>query len=196
MPKNPLTGKTDRHMLSPDYILKFRLGELEKERRAEEQEEKKGAEKERKAQVKKGKRRAHDSPDADEPETSRSVPSPLTALAGLEVLNLGSRTPSAANTPDNSPAIVSQPPLPERPAPTPSTSSKTRRPSKHSSSKLDFNHLVMPSHSASHQLFRLWCQPPPTFVRVRSGPRVLARIYPQQVMMEALPVRSRRWRGS
>ena len=140
MPKNPTTGKTDHHMLSADYILAFRIGEAEKERQQEEErEEKKRTEKGRKAEVKKGKRRAWDSPDPGKPETSRSVPSPLTALAGLGALNLESRGSSTANTSDNSPAIVSQPPLAERPAPTPSTSPKTRRTFKHSASKLIFN---------------------------------------------------------
>lgn len=140
MPKNPATGKTDRHTLSAEYILAFRISEFEK---AEEG----------RAEVKKGKQRARDPPDSGEPEASKSTPSPLTALAGLGAMNLESAVSSAANTPDNSPAVVSQPPLPERPTATPSASSKTRRPSKRTSSKLVCLSPGDTAHSASPSFF-------------------------------------------
>ena len=146
MPKNPATGKTDRHALTAEYILNFRIGEVEKALRLEA--------KESRAQVKKGKQRARNPSDSGEPEASKSVPSPLTALAGLGALNLESAGSSAANTPANSPAVVSQAPLPKRPEPTPETSSKPHRASKRSASELVFS--LSPSdadHSASPSFF-------------------------------------------
>jgi hypothetical protein len=108
MPKNPTTRKIDCHMLSADYILAFCIAKAEKKyKHKEEHEEKKHTEKDQKAQVKKGKWHTQDFPNPGKPETSRSVLLPLTALAGLGALNLESGGSSAANTPDNSPAIVS-----------------------------------------------------------------------------------------
>ena len=87
MPINPRTGKTDRHASTKEELLEFRT---------------KQAEKERAAGVKKGKQRARGSPDAEEPEASKSVPSPSTTLAGLGGLSLESGGPSSANTPAGS----------------------------------------------------------------------------------------------
>ena len=146
MPKNPTTGKTDRRALMVEYILNFRIAEVEKALGLEA--------KESRAQVKKGKQRARIPSDSGKPEASKSVPLPLTALAGLGVLNLESAGSSAANTPDNSPAVVSQAPLPKRPEPTPESSSKPRHASKRSASELVF--LLSPSdanHSASPSFF-------------------------------------------
>jgi len=113
MPINPRTGKTDRHASTKEELLEFRT---------------KQAEKERAAGVKKGKQRARGSPDAEEPEASKSVPSPSTTLAGLGGLSLESGGPSAG-----SPAT--QDPPPERPAPAPSTAPKARRISRRSAGK-------------------------------------------------------------
>ena len=107
MPINPRTGKTDHHASTKEELLEFHT---------------KQAEKECMAGVKKGKQCACSSPDAEEPEASKSVPSPLTILASLGGLSLESGGPSATNTPAGS--LATQHPPPERPAPAPSTAPK------------------------------------------------------------------------
>ncbi|KAN0111964.1 hypothetical protein V8E52_007982 [Russula decolorans] len=70
-------------------------------------------------EVKKGKQRACDSPEAGESEGSGPAPSPLETLAGLGTLRL-----------DTSPATLPQPPLPEHAALAPPLGPKTRHPAK------------------------------------------------------------------
>jgi hypothetical protein len=107
MPQNPSTGKTDRCTLSEAELLEFRLKQAEGSR----------------TEVKKGKQRAQDSPESVEEDTF--VPSPSAFLVGLGTLTLDSGS-SHVNTPDDSPTIVSQPPLPEHPVPPPPPAPKTR----------------------------------------------------------------------
>jgi hypothetical protein len=111
MPRNPKTGKTDRRALSKTDFQEFRRNN------AKEQEPQAG--------VKKGKQRAHDSPDAGESEGSGLSPSPLTALAGLGSLALGSGGSSPADTAADSPTSSRQPPL-LHPAPAPPSAPKNR----------------------------------------------------------------------
>lgn len=118
MPQNPKTGKTDRRALSEAELLEFRLKQAEGAR----------------AEVKRGKRRARDSPDTREQESSGQAPSPLASLAALGALALDSGGSSAANTPDDSPATFSQPPLPDHP-PAPPSAPKPRKISKPSAGK-------------------------------------------------------------
>jgi hypothetical protein len=123
MPVNPNTGKANRHAMKAAEVLAFRIKQLEERteslKRSEEQR--------RRAEMKRGKRRASDSPDAEEPENSVSVPSPI---IGLEKLSLDcDRSP--ANTPADSPVTLPRPPLPN-PAP---PARKTRKRSKPSPSK-------------------------------------------------------------
>ncbi len=114
MPLNPKTGKTDRRALSEAKLLEFHLKQV----------------KESGMQVKKEKRCTCDSPEAGGSEGSGPAPLPLAMLAGLGALMLDSGGSSAANTPADSPAILPQPPLPEDPAPAPSSVPKTHNPSK------------------------------------------------------------------
>lgn len=86
-------------------------------------------------EVKRGKRRARESPDADDREGSSLAPSPQATLVGLARLSLGPRNPSPARTPADSPAALPRPPLPENPAPAPLSASKPRKRSKPSPSK-------------------------------------------------------------
>ena len=121
MPQNPSTDKTDCHALSQAELLEFRQKQAEESRAA----------------VKRGKRRAQDSPNTGKSEGSRLLPSPLTALSGLGTLALDSAGSSAADTPANIPATLPQPPLPEHPTPPhPSASKKPSQPSGKSASKL------------------------------------------------------------
>ena len=121
MPQNPSTSKTDCRVLSQAELLEFR------QKQAEESQ----------ATVKRGKRRAQDSPNIGESEGSRLSPSPLTALSGLGTLALDSAGPSAADMPANVPATLPQPPLPEHPTPPrPLASKKPSQPSGKSASKL------------------------------------------------------------
>ena len=121
MPQNPSTGKTDRRALSQAELLEFRQKQTEDSRAA----------------VKRGKRRAQDSPNTGESEGSRLSPSPLTALSGLGTLALDSSGSSPAETPADTPATLPQPPLPERPAPPrPLASKKPSQPSGKSTSEL------------------------------------------------------------
>jgi hypothetical protein len=113
MPPNPETGKTDRRTFLAADLLEFRTKQAE----------------ELAAKVKKGKRRACESPDAGEQEGSGQPPSPL---ALFDSLTLGSGS-SAANTPADSPANFPQPQLPERPAPP--LAPKARKASKRSAGK-------------------------------------------------------------
>jgi hypothetical protein len=122
MPRNPTTGKTDRRALSKTDLLEFRRNQP----------------KEPQAGVKKGKQRAHDSPDEGGSEGSGLSPSPLTALAGLGSLALGSGGSSPADTAVDSPTSSRQPPLVENPAPAPPSAPKNReasQPSRKSASK-------------------------------------------------------------
>ncbi|KAN0121379.1 hypothetical protein V8E52_003275 [Russula decolorans] len=124
MPRNPSTRKTDRCVLPQEDILEFRIRQMEEMQTA----------------VKKGKRRAHDSPGPGKSDSSWLSPSPLATLSGLGGLTLDSGGSSAAGTPADSPAtLLPQPTLPEHPAPAPPSAPKTR----HSSS---FKH---PGKSAS-----------------------------------------------
>jgi hypothetical protein len=107
VPINPDTGKTDRRALSETEIMDFRIKMMEEAR----------------SEVRRGKQRARDSPDAGESEGSGPTPSPLARLGELTLESGGS---SAADTPADSPSILPQPALPERPAPAPPSSSKTR----------------------------------------------------------------------
>ena len=77
------------------------------------------------AELKKGKQRALDSPDAGEPEDSGLDPLPSAVLSALGSLTLESGGSSSVNTPSNSPAILSQPSLPKPSAPLPPTAPKT-----------------------------------------------------------------------
>jgi len=119
--------KADRHPLSRQDILEFRIKQM-----AENAETHMAA-------LKKGKRRARDSPDAGEPgpsvpdpsepepsvpdrgkpEPSAPVPSPSVPTASLGALTLDSSASSAANTPGESPITFPQhpPPLHSSPAP-------------------------------------------------------------------------------
>jgi hypothetical protein len=94
MPLNPVTGKTDRRQISAAEIQEYRINQT-KELRG------------------KGKQRAGD-PDAGNPEDSPlPSPSPLVGLSGLGSLTLESGGSSAANTPCDSPAALSQPSVTE-----------------------------------------------------------------------------------
>lgn len=120
MPTNPDTGKADRHAMSVAQIREFRINQVEASR----------------AEAKRGKRRARESPDADEPEGSQLAPSPLASLYGLKKLSLEGGKPSPTATPTDSPATFPRPPLPENPAPAPpSLAPKARKRSKPSPSK-------------------------------------------------------------
>jgi len=121
VPMNPETGKADRHILTPEAVFEYRVKQAKALR----------------AEIRKGKRRAVDSPDADEPEASEEASPALSSLAGLERLTLGGGKPSPGSTPADSPANMPQPPLPEQPAP-PSSAPKTRKRSKPSPSKCTF----------------------------------------------------------
>ena len=87
------------------------------------------------AEVKRGKRCARESPDADDQEGSLLAPSLQAMLIGLARLSLGPPNPSPARTPADSPATLPHPPLPENPAPAPLLASKPRKRSKPSPSK-------------------------------------------------------------
>jgi hypothetical protein len=121
MPVNPDTGKTDRHAFTAEAIHEYRIKQAKALR----------------ADIRRGKRRARDSPDADEQEGSEVAASPaLSTLAGLEKLTLGGGKPSPGSTPADSPANMPQPPLPEQPMP------KARKRSKPSPSKSTFKRPV------------------------------------------------------
>jgi len=131
MPRNPETGKTDRRPLPKAEIEQFRRSQA----------------KERKAGVKRGKRRARGSPDKAESEGSGLSASPLAGLSGLGTLALdsgGSRS-SAANTPADSPAIFTQPPLPERPSPAPPSAPEIHDASKPSGKSASKSPLAAPA---------------------------------------------------
>lgn len=116
MPVNPNTGKTDRRALGQTEHLEHRRNLKQVEKAA--------------VKVKKGKKRAPDSPGEREPEASGSASSPFTQLAALGSLTLDSGGSSSANTPADSPASVTQAPLPEGPVPAPAktpTASKTSK---------------------------------------------------------------------
>lgn len=102
MPKNPETGKPDRHKSSIAKVQEERLKKA----------------KESRAEIKKGKRRADNSP-VSENDDSPLVPSPSSGLVGLAGLTLESGTLSAADTPADSPAAVSPSSLMENPASAP-----------------------------------------------------------------------------
>ena len=110
MLKNPNTGKTDRHPPMAEDFLKFHTAQAQEKHAAG---------------VKKGKRRAHKSPDTGEPEASPSVPSPSDPLSALQGLTLESGGSSAGNTPANS--TLFQPPSLRRLASAPSSSPKSCR---------------------------------------------------------------------
>jgi hypothetical protein len=107
MPKNPRTGKADRRTLSQAELLEYRLNQ-------------------RQAEVRKGKKRAANSPEGGETDASGQAPSPLDPLANLVTLNLDSGGSNSANTPADSPTAAPQPNLPERLAPTPPSPPQTR----------------------------------------------------------------------
>lgn len=138
MPANPATGKTDRHALSEVDLLDFRLKQHERKMAKIAKEKEKGAagnppdlgKPEGPAlapsgsAVKKGKKRARGSSDESEPEDQAKAPSPLEALQGIKTLTLESRGSSADNTPASTPAIFTEPSLPEDPAPLLSTTTR------------------------------------------------------------------------
>ena len=121
MPLNPKTGKTDRRLLSEAELLEFRLKQA----------------KESRAQVKKGKQRARNSPEAEagDSEGSGPAPSPLQTLAGLGTLTLDSTGSSVANTPADSPSILPQLPLPEHSALAPPSGPRARYTAKSSAGR-------------------------------------------------------------
>ena len=123
MPPNPNTGKTDRRAHNGPKILKFRIDQALKKVVAVEGEESP-------SEVKKGKRRALDPPEAGDLEGSGQT-SPAAQLAGLENLSLESESGSSpAGTPADLPAPLSQPPLPARPDPAPPSAPSTHDASK------------------------------------------------------------------
>ena len=109
MPLNPDTGRMDHYTLPEDHLWEFRIKQTE----------------ELHAELKKGKQRALDFPDAGEPEDLGLDPSPSAALSALGSLTLESGGSSSVNTPSNSPAILSQPSLPKPSAQLPPTASQT-----------------------------------------------------------------------
>ncbi len=132
MPSNPETGRADRCTLSKDQMQEFRIKQA----------------KESRAEVKKGKRRARDSPEAGKSEGSGLAPSPLGSLAGLGALTLDSGGSSVTNTPADSPTTLPQPPsLPERLAPAPHSAPGAPGASRPLAGKF-FQALCHSSHSA------------------------------------------------
>jgi hypothetical protein len=116
MPLNPATGRTSRRQMAAEDIHAFRIKQAEALRKGTREA------------VKKGKRRAPESPDAEDQEGSALAASPHAPLVDLEKLSLDGGKPSPAGSPADSPATLSQPPL-ENPAP------KARKRSKPSPSK-------------------------------------------------------------
>lgn len=113
MPMNPETGKTVRRTMTESEVLEYRLNQ-----------------KVSRAEVKRGKRRARNSPDMGEPEGSGISP-----LAGIGMLTLSSGGSSAAQTPSETPATLPQPPLPSRTPLAPTPASRIRIASKPSTSE-------------------------------------------------------------
>lgn len=111
MPVNPKTGKADRHAMMEAKVHNFRLSQV------------KAMHKARRAAVKRGKRPAPESPDADDRGGSASAASPHAQLMDLERLSLGGGKPSPARSPADSPATLPQPLL-EDAAPKPRKRSK------------------------------------------------------------------------
>jgi hypothetical protein len=159
MPLNPETGKASRRAMTEAEVREFRIGQVAARAEAARAEaarvdaeaaraeavraeavraEAARAEAVRAeaalAEVKRGKRRARESPDEEDREGSSLAPSPQVPLVDLSRLSLGPRNPSPARTPSDSPAALPCPPLPENPAPAPSAS-KPRKRSKPSPSK-------------------------------------------------------------
>lgn len=116
MPQNPSTGKTIRHAMSRAEILEYRLKQTDEPSAP--------------SAVKRGKRRARNSPDAGESEGSGLAPSPLATLSGLGGLTLDSGGSSAADTPADSPSTLAH--QPTLAAPTPASAPKTHGGSKRS----------------------------------------------------------------
>ena len=84
MPKNPETGKADRHLITREEALEYRLKQVEESH----------------AEIVKGKQHTGSSPGAG--ELSGSVPSPLELLVSLNSLMLDSGS-SATIMPADSP---------------------------------------------------------------------------------------------
>jgi hypothetical protein len=121
MPQNPMTGKTDRHLLSEGELMKFRI-EQARQRRGE---------------VKRGKQRVSGSADTAESEGSVPGPSPL-GLSALKTLTLHSGESSAAHTPADSPDDNPRLLLPEGEEPALPSAQKARKVPKPSKSKCSF----------------------------------------------------------
>lgn len=117
MPVNPETGKTDRRAHSSSQLREFRLKQAETPAAPQAKAPPK--------KDKKGKKRAQNSPGAEEKEGLGLSPSLLAALANLELLTLHSGGSSAANSPSDGPAASHQAPLPSFSAPAPPSDPKT-----------------------------------------------------------------------
>ena len=180
MPRNLETGKTLRSMNS-DELLEFRLEQAGVQQAME---------------VKKGKQRAVNPPDAGEAEGSGQSPSPLAALSGLNTLSLDSPNWSPAATTPESPATSLQPPLPEQIASAPPAAPKRGRgrPPKSSAGKHALSllqQLLLTLHAP--QLRR---QGPQTFSSPHFGPSTPAATYHQRVIPEAMQTGLPHWNVS
>lgn len=118
MPKDPVTGKTDRSR-TKEELRRFRINQL-------------------KPKMSTANQPARGSRDVDEPEGSGSAPSPLATLAALGDLALDSGGSSVANTPTDSPTLA-RPPLPDRPTSALPKAPKTRHVSKRSAGESTSN---------------------------------------------------------
>ena len=134
MPTYPTTGKPNRHAMKAADVREFRIKQFKERQELLKQSE----EQQRRAEMKRGKRRASDSPEPEEPEGSVSAPSPVIALERLSL----DCDRSPANTPADSPVTLPRPPLPD-PAP---PVRKTRKRTKPSPSKFAFKpHSTAPT---------------------------------------------------
>jgi hypothetical protein len=136
MPVYADTGKPNRHAMTAADVLEFRIKQLEEKRaeslkRLDDHDQrveslKQSEEQRRRAELKRGKRRATDSPDEEEePEGSASAPSPLAPIIGLQRLSLDcDRSP--ANSPADIPVTLPRPPLPDSAPPVRKTRKRTK----------------------------------------------------------------------
>ena len=181
MPVNPETGKTDRRAHSPSQLREFRLKQAEAPAPPQAEAPPKS--------VKKGKKRAKNSPGAEEKEGSGLSPSPLAALANLESLMLHSGGSSAANSPSDGPAASHQAPSPGVSAPAPSSDPKpcdiSKRPAGEYTSGT--RQLLL----RTRQISSLRCQAPH-----KPSIHALTSTHRQQAMMGATLQGSLRWRKS
>ena len=111
MPINPETGETDRHTFTPEALYEYHVKQAKVLR----------------VEIRKGKRCAHDLPEAEEQEGSEvAALLGLSSLASLKRLTLGGGKPSPGSTPADSLANLHQPPLPKQPI-LPSLAPKTHK---------------------------------------------------------------------